>query len=282
MKFDKINSFAKINLSLNVIKRLSNNYHKIESLITFINLSDKIYIRRTKNKKHSIFFTGQFSKGISKINTISNLLKILEKKKLLKKKKFEIKIIKNIPQKSGMGGGSMNAASILKYFSQKKIIKITKKEINKIAYFIGADVVLGLKKKNTILFKNKSIKRVKFKTKINVLLVKPNVGCSTKFIYSKVKNYSKQKYKYKNNFFFTKKYLINSKNDLEEIVLKKYPKIQILKKFLLALPGVFFVRMTGSGSTLVAYFKSKKVLDVAIRIFKKQYSNYWFIKSKTI
>ena len=181
-----------------------------------------------------------------------------------------------------MGGGSMNAASILKYFSQKKIIKITKKEINKIAYFIGADVVLGLKKKNTILFKNKSIKRVKFKTKINVLLVKPNVGCSTKFIYSKVKNYSKQKYKYKNNFFFTKKYLINSKNDLEEIVLKKYPKIQILKKFLLALPGVFFVRMTGSGSTLVAYFKSKKVLDVAIRIFKKQYSNYWFIKSKTI
>ena len=68
MKFDKINSFAKINLSLNVIKRLSNNYHKIESLITFINLSDKIYIRRTKNKKHSIFFTGQFSKGISKIH----------------------------------------------------------------------------------------------------------------------------------------------------------------------------------------------------------------------
>ena len=242
MKFDKINSFAKINLSLNVIKRLSNNYHKIESLITFINLSDKIYIRRTKNKKHSIFFTGQFSKGISKINTISNLLKILEKKKLLKKKKFEIKIIKNIPQKSGMGGGSMNAASILKYFSQKKIIKITKKEINKIAYFIGADVVLGLKKKNTILFKNKSIKRVKFKTKINVLLVKPNVGCSTKFIYSKVKNYSKQKYKYKNNFFFTKKYLINSKNDLEEIVLKKISKNSNFEKIFISSTRCFFCK----------------------------------------
>ncbi len=38
MKFDKINSWAKINLSLNIIKKLKNNYHKIESLITFINL----------------------------------------------------------------------------------------------------------------------------------------------------------------------------------------------------------------------------------------------------
>ena len=45
MKFDKFESFAKINMSLNVIKRLPNKYHKIESLIAFVKLSDHIKIR---------------------------------------------------------------------------------------------------------------------------------------------------------------------------------------------------------------------------------------------
>ena len=138
------------------------------------------------------------------------------------------------------------------------------------------------KKKNTILFANKSLKKLNFKTKIHVLLVKPDINYSTKFIYSKVRKYSKQQYKYNYKAYFSKDYLVNSKNDLETIVLNRYPKIKILKKFLTTLPGLFFVRMTGSGSTIVAYFKSKKGLDIATRIFKKQYNNYWSIKSKTI
>ena len=132
------------------------------------------------------------------------------------------------------------------------------------------------------MFENNNIKKLNFKTKIYVLLVKPNINYSTKTIYSKVKEYSKKEYKNNHDKYFTKSYLINSKNDLEKIVLNKYPKINSLKIFLETLPGLIFVRMTGSGSTIVAYFKSKKVLDVATRIFKKQYSNYWSIKSKTI
>ena len=281
-KFDKINSFAKINLSLNVIKRLPNSYHQIESLVTFIKLSDTIYIKLIKDKKQSIFLSGKFAKNISKNNTITKLLIVLDKKNLLNNNKFQIKIIKNIPQKSGMGGGSMNAASLLDYFFKKKLIKISIKEIYKIAYSIGSDVALGLQKKNTILFANKSVKKLDLKTKIHVLLVKPNIHYSTKFIYSKVKEYSKKQYKHNYKTYFTKNYLINSKNDLEKIVLSRYPKIKILKNFLSSLAGLIFVRMTGSGSTIVAYFKSKKALDIATRIFEKQYSSYWSIKSKTI
>ena len=120
MSFDKINSWAKINLSLNVVKRLRNKYHKIESLITFVEIFDEIKIRFLKGKKNKIYFTGKFAKGIGKNNTISKLLNLLEKKKIIKNLKFEIVIKKNIPQKSGMGGGSMNASSILKYFIKKK------------------------------------------------------------------------------------------------------------------------------------------------------------------
>ena len=282
MNLIKFKSFAKINLSLNIIKRLSNNYHKVESLVTFINLSDSIYIKLIKNKKHNIFFSGKFSKNISKNNTVAKLLRLLDKNNLLDNKKFQIKIIKNIPLKSGMGGGSMNAASLLKYFFQKKLIKISGKEMHEIAYSIGSDVALGLEKKNTILFANNSLKKLDFKTRIHILLVKPNINYSTKFIYSKVKKYSKQQYKTKNKVYFSKENLVNYKNDLEKIVLNKYPKMKNLNFFLNTLPGLIFVRMTGSGSTIVAYFKNKKALDTGARIFRKQYSNYWSMKSKTI
>ena len=229
-----------------------------------------------------VYFSGKFSKNISKKNTITKLLEILDKQKLLNDNKFKIKIVKNIPQKSGMGGGSMNAASLLNYFIQKKIIKITSEEIYKIAYSVGSDVALGIQKKNTILFANRVMKKLNFKTKIHVLLVKPNINYSTKFIYSKVKEYSKPRYKYNYKAYFSKNSLINSNNDLEKIVLKEFPKIKSLKNFLSTLPGLIFVRMTGSGSTIVAYFKSKKVLDTATRIYNKKYDNYWSIKSKTI
>ena len=54
-KFFKIKSLAKINISLNVIRKLKSQFHKIESLITFVKLHDVIYIRNIKSKKYSRF-----------------------------------------------------------------------------------------------------------------------------------------------------------------------------------------------------------------------------------
>ena len=121
MTFKKLKSFAKINLSLNVIKRLPNNYHNIESLVTFTENFDEIKIKIIRESKHKISFSGKFSKGIGKNNTVSKLFNLLEKNKLIKNKKFEIKVTKNVPQKSGMGGGSMNAACVLKHLMKRKI-----------------------------------------------------------------------------------------------------------------------------------------------------------------
>ena len=118
MNSNEIKSFAKINLALNVIGKTS-KLHKIESLIVFIDLHDIISIKKINSKNHQIIFNGKFSKNISSTNTVSKLLKILDEKKLINQK-FFIKIKKNIPQKAGLGGGSMNAASILKFFIKKK------------------------------------------------------------------------------------------------------------------------------------------------------------------
>ena len=83
MKYNRIKSYAKINLTLNVIGKTS-NLHKIESIIAFVDLYDIILIKSIKSKKHIISFSGKFSKNITKKNTVFKLLEILDKKKIVK------------------------------------------------------------------------------------------------------------------------------------------------------------------------------------------------------
>ena len=81
--YSKIKSYAKVNLALNVVAK-NNLLHKIESIISFLNLHDEISIKVIKNKNHKIKFVGKFSNNISSDNTVSKLFKIIDKKKLLK------------------------------------------------------------------------------------------------------------------------------------------------------------------------------------------------------
>ena len=55
-----------------------------------------------------------------------------------------------------------------------------------------------------------------------------------------------------------------------------------LKLFLIKLSNVIFVRMSGSGSSILAYFYSKKATENAKKEFKKKFNNYWCITSRTI
>ena len=111
MKINKIKSNAKLNLALNITGK-KKGLHKIESIICFIDLYDVISINQHNEKKHHISFYGKFSKNIGKKNTVQELFQILDKENLLKNKKFKVKIKKLIPQEAGLGGGSMNAASV--------------------------------------------------------------------------------------------------------------------------------------------------------------------------
>ena len=88
MKTFLIYSFCKINLSLRVIKKLPTGLHKIQSIVTFVNLFDIIKIKETNLAQDKIKFEGKFRHGINlKINTISKTLDLLRKNNYLKKKK---------------------------------------------------------------------------------------------------------------------------------------------------------------------------------------------------
>jgi len=280
MSYFKIKSHAKINLALNVVGKI-HSLHKIESIVSFLDFHDEILIRKINNKNHKIQFIGKFSNRIKSKNTVSQLFKSIDKKKLLKNK-YQIMIKKNIPSEAGLGGGSMNAANILNFLIKKKLIKTKKKEIIEISNSIGSDVILGLYSKNLILSSNKSIKTFLIKKKFYTLIVKPNFGCSSKNIYSKVKNFTKPKFNVASKHMFSLEFLKKMKNDLEFVVLNKYPKLNTLKNFLKRLSNIEFVRMTGSGSALIVYFNSGKKCKEAEKKVKKQFRNYWCKTAKTI
>ena len=281
MSYSKVKSYSKINLALNVIGK-STSLHKIESIITFINLYDEISIKNIKNKSHKIKFIGKFSNNISSINTVSKLLKNIDKDKLLKATKLEIIIKKNIPPEAGLGGGSMNAATILKFLVKKKLINISEEKLYRICSSVGSDVILGMHSNNLILKSNNTIKEFLIKKNIFTLVVKPSFGCSTKKIYSRVKKFRKAKFNKPLKSMFDLGFLKKMNNDLELIALNKYPKLNTLKKFLDKLSKVEFVRMTGSGSAIIAYFKSHKMCKEAEKKVKNKFKNYWCKTAKTI
>ena len=176
----------------------------------------------------------------------------------------------------------MNAACILNYFVKKKVIKISKKELIEISKLIGSDVILGLNPTNSILNTRQKIKYFNNCKKFYVLIVKPNFGCSTREIYSKVRKFSRPKLNNPNKRMFNFDYLKKMDNSLESIAISKYNKLKTIKLFMENLLDPLLVRMTGSGSALVAYYQSKGRCETAKKKFNEKYKNFWCIASKTI
>ncbi len=281
MRNGHLKSYAKINLALHVTgkKKL---LHKIESIVSFVKLHDLIFIKKINSKNHQVSFNGKFSKNIKKKNTVQKLLEILDQSNLLKNQKFEIKIKKNIPKEAGLGGGSMNAATVLNFFIKRKIVNLNQIQIKKLCSLIGSDVILGIKFSNAILTSNNKIKKFRNLPKYYVLLVKPNFGCSTKKIYSDVKKFTKPKFNNPKIQMFSPKYLVCQNNALEKIAFLKYPRLKNIKLFLQNLNTPLFVRMTGSGSSVIAYYQYSKDCKLAKVQFQRKFKNYWCNVSKTI
>ena len=279
MKYKKIKSFSKINIHLNIIKKLNPYFHMIETLVVFCNLYDLIYIKKINSQNHKITFFGKFSKSIGNKNTITKLLELLDKQKLINNK-YEIKIKKNIPIEAGMGGGSMNAATVFNYLITKEKLFLKKKKVQSICSLVGSDVYLGINNKNKLIKSNGQLIEYKLRFKLFLLIVKPKYGCKTAKIYKKIKNFS-QPQLLSNKFPIIEK-LKNLNNDFEPVVFQQHPSLKKLKNSLSDLQNILFARMTGSGSTLVGYFLRKKDAKNGTKLIRKKYKKHWCILSKTI
>jgi len=276
-----LKSFSKINLSLSVNKKLKNGFHSIQSYYCLIDLYDKIKITKIKSDRDIVKFTGKFSRNINKKNnSISKVLNILRDKKFISNY-YSVEIKKEIPVFAGLGGGSSNAAFLTQHLLRKKydktILKILEQKI-------GSDFRLFFHKQG-FLKDLTTVKDLNKKNLLHFLLVLPNIKCSTRYIYSKVKKYSK-KLDYDSKKINTRskfiKFLNNHNNDLQSIVEKRYRIIKKLIKEIEQRKGCCFSRMTGSGSVCYGVFLSEKTAKAALKIIKFKFPNYWLSIAKTI
>ena len=275
-----LKSFSKINLSLNINSKLKNGLHDIQSYYCLINLFDKIKIRKIDKKKDKVVFFGPFIKHIKKSNnSIINLLKLLRKLELISGY-YSVNVIKNIPVFSGLGGGTSNAASVLKFLLKGKV---SKKILEKVEKLIGSDLRLFFHKQG-FLQNLRTIKTIK-KQKLFFLLSRPNIICSTKKIYSKVKKYSKKKkfnFQKMNNKKDFINYILKQNNELQSIVEEEYPSIKILLKDINTEKGCYFSRMSGSGSVCYGLFNNESNAKKALNKIKTKHPKFWFSIAKTV
>ena len=285
-----LKAYGKINLYLKVIKKLKNKYHQIETLFCYFDIYDQILVSSSKTS-NQITFIGKFSKGISNTNnTILKLLNILKKYPKFNRHKFKIKIIKNLPQGSGLGGGSADASVLLNFFNKNLKLDLNRKTISLICNKIGSDVKPSLNTNFKMLYgsSNKIIELNK-RPKLNLLLIYPNSLNSTKSIYLSNKIYSKRTNSEisilkKNilNLSFLFKFLNYKGNDLEQTAFKANKIILKVLTSLKKLKGCKLARMSGTGSACFAIFENKSQLAEAIVVLKKHYKSYWIRKAKII
>ena len=285
IKQDTILSPAKINLFLKVIKKQSNGLHQIYSLVSHINLFDKIHI--SESSKDQIKFIGKFSKNISlKKNSIFKVMHYLRfYYPLLRKKKFNIKVEKNIPSGAGLGGGTSNAVSLLKFILKKYELQLNKHKMKSILKKIGSDSYIFLNDYQKIIYgTGDKYKKFKSNLKLNLFLIFPNKSNLTQLIY---KSHQRINVKYnltliikslhKNKFKFFEK----NQNDLLFSAIKNNSRLKKLFELLKAKSHLKLLQLTGSGSCCFVVLRNKKNLLNCQKIVKKHCKSYWTAVVKT-
>ena len=272
----KINSNAKVNIGLKVLSLRKDGYHDIVTIFQEINLFDIIYI--------SINPLGcNFNSNVNwLINDKSNLCITAYEamKKIFDINGINIDLTKNIPRGSGLGGGSSNAASVLKGIRQLYDLNISDNELENIASKIGADVPFFIRGSIQL---GEGIGDRLTPLKINIkgkyLIIIPEVIINTFWAYSQFKKNLDSSLSSINfaGLSIGKTISLDMlklfENDFESIVVPTYPEIGEIKEKLHAL-GARYASLSGSGSTVFGIFNDDVSLNNAFSYFSPKYKTF--------
>ena len=267
-------SFSKVNIGLKVLNQRDDGYHNIYTIFQELNFGDSIYIEK-RDKGCKIISNVDWI-PTDKSNICFKAYNEI-KKEFTKVKGLHINIGKIIPIGSGLGGGSANAAAVLKGINKIYELEATENKLEQIARKIGADVPFFIKGE-TQLGEGVGHKLTQINETIigTYLLVIPEVSISTEWAYSVIKNKLNDQNK-KANFssFFNGDYssLKIFENDFEQIVVPAYPEIGAIKTKLLNL-GARFASLSGSGSTVYGIFDDEASAKVAELLFNSSHQTF--------
>mgnify|MGYP001180435440 FL=1 len=277
MKKVKLNSYAKVNIGLKLLNKRVDGYHNISTVFQEIDLYDEITISKFSKS------TLEFSSNVRWLKNDRDNLCIAAYshiKDLYDIDGVHINLVKNISRGSGLGGGSSNAATVMKGLRQIFNLEITDKELEKISVEIGADVPFFIRG-NTQIGEGvgEKLSNIKFSMKGLFLIVTPDVSIDTKWAYSQIKNVLDKAVPATKFFdsFRGKTINLNTlkffENDFESVVFPTYPEIGVIKSELIAL-GAKFASLSGSGSTVFGIFDDNAKINKAFSHFSPMHKTH--------
>lgn len=284
MKKIKKISPAKINLTLEIVKKLPDGFHSLRSvMVKTENLFDEIEIIFDEKKDGIKIFCDDKNIPTDEKNIC---WKIVEKFFEVSGKKIglQIKIKKRIPALAGLGGGSSNGASVLLALNDYFDNTLNFKKLVKVASEIGKDIPFFLQKDKVAYVSGagEKLKPIANFPKLNFLLINPKGEIGTGWAYGELdrkmwfmedkkrKNIS-QKLSRKKSLEEISNWLYN---DFEIVVEEKFPIITEFKNCLISF-GALGASITGKGPTVFGIFKTKKEALKAREILKKKYQDFF-------
>lgn len=277
----QLDSFAKINLSLDVLEEREDGYHNIDTIMQLIDLKDVIEIECI-DQNECIIECNKQNIPLDHTNLVHKAWEALKKYTGIQQG-IKVHIQKNIPVAAGLAGGSSNAAAVIKGLNEILGLNLSKEEMMEIGIGIGADVpyfFMGKTARATgvgNIFEEIS----PLKTE-GVLIVNNGREISSKEVYEDIETSEKSKIgkvvsAIENQDLNALRE--SAYNTMERVVFEKYPKIQEIKNRLLSL-GADVVLMSGSGATV---FAITNTLEKRNGIYEELKEDYPIVfKAKTI
>ena len=269
---------AKINLALHVIGVKADGYHVLDSIVIFTDISDSLFIK--KSEENRLTFTGEFSKSLNvKKNSILQALKLFEN---VLTDRFSIKLEKKLPIGAGLGGGSADAAAIIRFITSHCSHPMpSPRAISK----IGADVpACVLSKASRVGGIGELVRPIDISgIDLWIVLVNPRIFVSTASIFQEVIEKNNEPLEPFNHFSSSNQfidYLERQRNDLQAITANKCPEINQVLRTIEATNGVLLTRMSGSGSTCFGLYKSQEIAKKAVSYINKKSNKWWVQFSK--
>lgn len=291
-----LNSYAKLNLYLEVKNRRKDNFHNIETLFERISLADTINLKSQPDKKISIACNDS-SVPKDNSNLCYRAAEIL-KKRFKVNKGIGIQIIKRIPVGAGLGGGSSNAASVLLGLNKFWGLGLSVNALAELAGRIGSDCPFFIYNTSFALARGRGDKINALndlnKVKLWHILVVPKLKVSTPLIYRKWDEFSSARgglklTTLKHNVKILILELMKKRvltpgllyNSLENVTVNLYPQVKDVREKLENL-GLKLILMSGSGSTVFGICSSRKEANRIYRQLKEKNKAWQVFVVKTI
>ena len=250
----RMNCNAKINLGLSITEKREDGFHNLESIFVPVPWYDVIEIQ--ESEKTTFTSSGIQIDGDGTNNLCMKAYHLLARDFILPP--VSIHLEKKIPIGAGLGGGSSDAAYVLKGLNEMFRLNLSIKRLEQLASLLGSDCPFFIQNKAAFVTGRGEQLDVNLKLDLNCycILINPGIHISTKEAYGAITP-QKAQFNLKELHTLDKGAWQNAVvNDFETALLPNYPELVDLKESLLAL-NPFYVSMSGSGSSFFAFFEDR-------------------------